>query len=157
SVSESLPNADVRLFVAVADVSAAVPMGSACDQHAARNTTSIYTPAAIFPMLPERLSTDLTSLADQQDRLSIVVEFAVSRDGTMKSADVYGALVHNYSKLAYHSVGAWLENAGPLPAAAATVNGMDEQLRVQDRAAQALSQVRHEHGALEFETGEAQH
>jgi len=155
SVAEPLPGGDVRVLVAIADVGAAVPKGSPVDRHAGRNTTSIYTPAVIFPMLPERLSTDLTSLNDQQDRLAVVAELVVSPDGTLKSSDVYGATVRNHAKLAYHAVGAWLDGSGPLPAAAA-VPGIDEQLRIQDRVAQALNRVRHEHGALDFETIEVQ-
>jgi exoribonuclease-2 len=156
SVAEALPGGDVRIRVAVADVDAAVPKGSAVDDHAGVNTTSVYTPAAIFPMLPEKLSTDLTSLADQQDRLSIVIDFAVTSGGDLASSDVYGAAVRNRAKLAYNSVGAWLAGAGPLPPAAATVPGMDEQLRMQDRTAQALRRLRYEHGALSLETIEAQ-
>ncbi|PYR18356.1 MAG: ribonuclease II [Acidobacteria bacterium] len=155
SVAEPLPGGDVKVLVAIADVGAAVPKGSPVDRHAGRNTTSIYTPAVIFPMLPERLSTDLTSLNDQQDRLAVVAELVVSPDGTLKSSDVYGATVRNHAKLAYHAVGAWLDGSGPLPAAAA-VPGIDEQLRIQDRVAQALNRVRHEHGALDFETIEVQ-
>jgi exoribonuclease-2 len=154
SVAETL-GGDVRIRVAVADVDAAVPKGSAVDDHAAVNTTSVYTPAAIFPMLPEKLSTDLTSLADQQDRLSIVIDFVVTSGGELASSDVYGAAVRNRAKLAYNSVGAWLAGTGPLPAAAAAVPGMDEQLRIQDRIAQALRRLRYEHGALSFETIEA--
>ncbi len=119
SVAEALPGSDVRIRVAVADVDAAVPKGSAVDGHAAVNTTSVYTPAAIFPMLPEKLSTDLTSLADQQDRLSIVIDFVVTSGGALASSDVYGAMVRNRAKLAYNSVGAWLVGTGPLPPAAA--------------------------------------
>jgi VacB/RNase II family 3'-5' exoribonuclease len=156
SVAEELPGGDVKVYVAIADVDAAVPKGSAVDKHAAQNTTSVYTPAVIFPMLPERLSTDLTSLADQQDRLSVVVEFVAATDGTLKSSDVYGAQVRNRSKLAYNAVGAWLAGDGPLPPAAAAVPGMDEQLRIQDRVAQALNARRDEHGALEFATIEVE-
>src|SRR5258708_3377367 len=157
SVAEVLPNGDVKLMVAIADVDAAVERASAVDRHAATNTTSVYTPGAIFPMLPERLSTDLTSLADRQDRLSIVIEFVVSADGALTSSDVYGAMVTNHAKLAYHAVGAWLEGAGPLPPAAASVQGMDQQLKIQDGVAQALASVRHEHGALQFESDDVEH
>jgi exoribonuclease-2 len=152
SVAEPRPGGDVKLMVAIADVDAAVPKGSPVDRHAALNTTSVYTPAQIFPMLPERLSTDLTSLNDGEDRLAVVIEFVVSPDGALKSSDVYGAVVHNKAKLAYNGVGAWLAGEGPLPAAAAAVAGMDEQLRMQDGAAQALDKVRAEHGALGFQT-----
>jgi exoribonuclease-2 len=152
SVSERLPNDHVRVLVAIADVDAAVRKGSACDAHAARNTTSVYTPAIIFPMLPERLSTDLTSLNDQEDRIAVVIELVVSPDGSLASSDVYGARVRNQAKLAYNAVGAWLEGQGALPDAAARVPGMDQQLRMQDRVAQALSASRHERGALDFES-----
>jgi len=157
SVAEALPSGDVRAMVAIADVDAAVGKGSPCDAHAALNTTSVYTPAAVFPMLPERLSTDLTSLNDQQDRLSIVVEVLVASDGSVKSSEVYGARVRNRAKLAYNGVGAWLEGRGPLPAAAAAVPGLDAQLRLQDRVAQALEAMRRERGALEFVTTEVRH
>jgi len=157
SVCAPLDNGDARVMVAIADVDAAVRRGSATDQHAARNTTSVYTPAAIFPMLPERLSTDLTSLNDRQDRLAVVIDMLVASDGALRSSDVYGARVHNYAKLAYNAVGDWLEERGPLPAAAASVRGMDQQLRVQDRVAQTLKRVRHENGALEFESTEVRH
>jgi VacB/RNase II family 3'-5' exoribonuclease len=156
SVAERQPNGDAKVLVAVADVDAAVPKDSPVDRHAAVNTTSVYTPGAIFPMLPERLSTDLTSLADQQDRLSIVIEFVAGGDGEIRSSTVYGAQVRNRAKLAYNAVGAWLEGAGPLPPAAAAADGMADQLRIQDGVAQALRRRRHERGALDFETIEAQ-
>jgi exoribonuclease-2 len=157
SVAEPLADGAVKLLVAIADVDAAVPKNSPVDRHAAQNTTSVYTPAAIFPMLPEQFSTDLTSLNDDQDRLSIVVEMVVNGDGELTKSDVYGARVRNRAKLAYNSVGAWLAGDGALPPAAAQVAGMDEQLRVQDRVAQSLDRVRREHGALEFLTVEVQH
>ncbi len=152
SVAESLPNGDVKVLVAIADVDAAVPKASAIDRHAAVNTTSVYTAAVIFPMLPEKLSTDLTSLIAGEDRLAIVIEIVVAKDGTVTTSDLYGGRVRNKAKLAYNSVGAWLEQRGPLPAAAAAVAGMDAQLVLQDQVAQALSALRHEHGALDFET-----
>jgi VacB/RNase II family 3'-5' exoribonuclease len=156
SVSQTLAGGDVKVLVAIADVDAAVPKGSPVDRHAALNTTSVYTPAVIFPMLPEKLSTDLTSLADHQDRLAVVIEFVVAPGGELKSSDMYGALVRNQAKLAYNSVGAWIAGEGPLPPAAAAVPGMDEQLRIQDRVAQVLNGLRAQHGALEFETIEVE-
>ncbi len=92
SVAEALSGGDVKVLVAIADVDATVRKGSPVDRHAALNTTSVYTPAVIFPMLPEKLSTDLTSLADRQDRLSVVIEFVVSPDGALKTSDIYGAM-----------------------------------------------------------------
>jgi exoribonuclease-2 len=157
SVADTLPGGGVKMLVAIADVDAAVPKGSPVDRHAALNTTSIYTPAIMFPMLPERLSTDLTSLSAGQERLSVVIEFVVASDGSLTSPDVYGAVVKNRAKLAYNAVHAWLTGAGPLPHAAAAVPGLDEQLRIQDRAAQALNLMRHERGALEFETADTEH
>jgi len=157
SAAEALADGATKVFVAIADVGAAVPKGSPVDRHAALNTTSVYTPAMIFPMLPERLSTDLTSLNDHEDRLSVVVEIVVSSGGEVAASDVYGAQVRNRAKLAYNAVGAWLSGDGPLPPAAAAVPGMDAQLRMQDDVAQALNQVRYEHGALDFETVEVQH
>ena len=155
SVGEALAGGDVKVMVAIADVDAAVPKGSPVDRHAALNTTSVYTPAVMFPMLPEKMSTDLTSLADHQDRLAVVIEFVVAPSGELKSSDMYGALVRNQAKLAYNAVAAWLTGEGPLPPAAA-VPGMDEQLRMQDRVAQALNGLRAQHGALEFETIEVE-
>jgi exoribonuclease-2 len=157
SAAEPVHGGAVKVLVAIADVVAAVPKDSPVDRHAAVNTTSVYTPAVIFPMLPERLSTDLTSLADDQDRLSVVIEMVVGGDGGIVGSDVYAARVRNHAKLAYNSVGAWLGGDGLLPAAAASVPGMDEQLRMQDRVAQALNRRRIDNGALDFETIEVQH
>ena len=154
SVAEQLAEGSVRLLVAIADVDVVVRRDSAVDRHAALNTTSVYTPAVIFPMLPQHLSTDLTSLNPDADRLAIVIEFVVSSDGALARSDVYGAQVRNRAKLAYNSVDGWLTGAGPLALEARAVPGMDSQLRMQDQAAQALARARHELGALEFETTE---
>lgn len=155
TVAEALPGNAVKVLVAVADVDALVKDGSAIDEHARHNTTSVYTPAKIFPMLPEKLSTDLTSLNFKQDRVSIVVEMVIGADGSLQQSDIYPALVRNYAKLAYNSVAAWLEGKGPAPEAVAAVNGLAENLRLQDRAAQQLKELRHAHGALSLETIEA--
>jgi exoribonuclease-2 len=154
SVGETLTSGAVRVLVAIADVDAAVPQQSPVDRHAAVNTTSVYTPALTFPMLPDQLSTDLTSLVENADRLAIVIECTTAADGSPAGPDVYGAMVRNRAKLAYQSVDAWLIGRGPLPAAAAAVPGMDAQLRLQDTVAQELGQRRHEQGALEFATTE---
>jgi exoribonuclease-2 len=144
-----------RILVAVADVDAAVHAGSAIDDHARTNTTSVYTPAAIFPMLPERLSTDLTSLNPDQDRLAVVVDMAVDAGGRVTASEVYRATVHSRAQLAYNGVAAWLEGAAPAPPRVPAVPGLDEQLRVQDRAAQAMKALRQERGALRLQTIEA--
>lgn len=154
TVAEILPGDTIKIRVAVADVDALVRKGSAIDDHAHHNTTSIYTAAIIFPMLPEKLSTDLTSLNFNEDRLAIVIEMIVNAEGLVKDSDVYRAHVHNHAKLAYNSVAAWLEG-GPMPEALAAVAGLDENLRIQDRAAQSMKTFRHLNGALDFETTEA--
>jgi exoribonuclease-2 len=142
----------ITVLVAVADVDALVSAGSALDGHALHNTTSVYTDAQIFPMLPERLSTDLTSLGEGEDRLAIVVELAVEEDGSVSRSDLYRGWVRNQAKLAYNGVGAWIEGKGPAPPRLAAVPGMDVQLRVQDTAAQRLRTRRVERGALELQT-----
>ena len=152
TVCEILADGSTQLQVAIADVDALVSRATPIDEHAHLNTTSVYTSARIFPMLPERLSTDLTSLNPDQDRLALVTEMVFKADGTLTHSSVYRALVRNQAKLAYDAVAAWLEGTGPLPAAAADVPGMAEQLRMQDTLAQQLRARRHEQGSLELET-----
>src|SRR6266542_450549 len=152
TVSEDLPGGAVRILVAIADVDALVGKGSAVDEHARHNTTSVYTAAQIFPMLPEKLSTDWTSLAAGQVRLAVVLEMTIQPEGELADPGIYRANVRNRAKLAYNGVGAWLEGSGALPDAAARVHGMDSQLRTQDAVAQKLRERRHEEGALELET-----
>jgi exoribonuclease-2 len=141
--------------VAIADVDSLVERDTPIDQHAAHNTTSVYTGAEIFPMLPERLSTDLTSLNEDEDRNAIVIEYVVADDGTSAASDVYAAVVRNHAKLAYPSVGAWLEGTGPIPPKIGKVAGLEANLRQQDRAAQILRKRRHQLGALTLQTIEA--
>src|ERR1051325_11645189 len=112
TAAEALPGDSARIFVAVADVDALVKKDSAVDNHARQNTTSVYTAGEIFPMLPEKLSTDLTSLNFDVDRLAIIVEMTITSEGRLDSSDVYRGMVHNYAKLAYNNVAAWLENRG---------------------------------------------
>jgi VacB/RNase II family 3'-5' exoribonuclease len=155
TVAEAMPDKSVKILVAVADVDTLVKKSSAIDEHARGNTTSVYTAAKIFPMLPEKLSTDLTSLNYASDRHAMVVELVVGGEGALLRSDVYEALVRNRAKLAYNSVAAWLEGAGAIPPEIPAVPGLEENLRVQDRVAQQLKTLRHEHGALTLETVEA--
>ncbi|MEO8307349.1 MAG: RNB domain-containing ribonuclease [Pseudomonadota bacterium] len=155
SVAEPLPNGAVKILIAIADVDALVGRDSPIDDHARANTTSVYTAAQIFPMLPEKLSTDLTSLGEGQTRLAIVIEMTVSKEGAVSDPQVYRAAVLNRAKLAYSSVGAWLENKAGPPLQVASVAGLEQQLRLQDQVAQALKAVRHANGALTLETIEA--
>jgi exoribonuclease-2 len=151
SVAEPSQGDAVRILVAIADVDALVAKGSAIDRHAETNTTSVYTAAETFPMLPEHLSTDLTSLNQDQERLALVIDMTVAADGTVTDSDVYRAVVLNRAQLAYDSVAVWLEG-GPAPARVASVPGLDDQLRLQDRVAQAMKKLRHERGALNLQT-----
>jgi exoribonuclease II len=153
--AEKLPDGSIRLLVGIADVDSSVPKGCATDQHASTETTSVYTGVATFPMLPEELSTDLTSLRDAQERLSIVIELRVLASGEVKSHDIYPAWLRNCAKLAYSSTGAWLEGRGPIPPAIAAVPGMDAQVRLQLETSERLRGLRQQHGALTFSSIEA--
>jgi VacB/RNase II family 3'-5' exoribonuclease len=155
TVAEAMPGGKVKIMVAVADVDSLVKEGSAIDDHAHHNTTSVYTAARIFPMLPEKLSTDLTSLNLNEDRLAFVVEMEIDVDGSIINSEIYRALVCNHAKLAYNSVGAWLDGNGTIPQAVSAVTKLEENLRIQDQAAQSMKKIRHVHGALSLETIEA--
>ena len=154
-VAEELPDGAIRVRLGIADVDALVPKGSALDRHAFTNATSVYTGVAVYPMLPEKLSTDLTSLSEDQDRVALVIDLVLERDGSPRSHEVYRAMVVNRAKLAYDSLGAWLEGRGPAPDAVARDPKLQEQIWLQDRAASLLKTTRERAGALEFETVEA--
>jgi exoribonuclease II len=155
TVCEDAEQGGIKLLVAVADVDTLVEKSTPIDKHAANNTTSVYTPARVFPMLPERLSTDLTSLNPDADRQSVVVEYIVKEDGTLGASAVYRALVRNKAKLAYNSVAAWLDGKAAMPAPVAAVPGMEAQLRRQDEAAARLRRARDLRGAPDFESLES--
>jgi exoribonuclease-2 len=155
TVAQALPDGKTKIFVAIADVDSLVKKGSAIDEHAQTNTTSIYTAARIFPMLPEKLSTGLTSLNCDGDRAAMVVEMTVAADGTMQDSGIYPARVRNQAKLAYNSVAAWLEQGAAMPEALAAVKGLADNLKLQDQAAQQLKNHRHVLGALNLDTIEA--
>ncbi|HVW22732.1 MAG TPA: RNB domain-containing ribonuclease [Opitutaceae bacterium] len=154
TVAEALPEGAGRLLVAVADVDALVKRGSALDAHARRNTTSVYTAAETFPMLPEPLSTDRTSLSFGEDRVAIVIDMAIGADGALLRADVSRAAVRNRAKLAYNGVAAWLGGPGPAPAAIGAVPGLAENLRLQADLTGRLRARRHSQGALVLETNQ---
>jgi len=155
TVAEVMPGGKIKILVAIADVDSLVKNGSAIDEHAHHNTTSVYTAAEIFPMLPEKLSTDLTSLNFNEDRLSMVVYMVVGADGSLQDSNIYRAWVRSQAKLAYSRVAAWLEQNGITPEAMVAVKGLAENLRMQDRAAQSMKNFRHSRGALSLETIEA--
>ncbi len=153
-VAEALPKGNIRVLIAIADVDAFVAKDTPIDQHAARETTSVYTGVRIFPMLPEELSTDATSLLESGDKLSVVTEFVVAADGTLQSEDIYRAIVRNKAQLAYNAVGAWLENTGAAPPKVAASSDLQAQLKLQDQVAQALRKHRYQQGALNLATAE---
>jgi exoribonuclease-2 len=155
TVAEAMPGGKVKIMVAVADVDSLVKEGSAIDEHALHNTTSVYTAAMIFPMLPEKLSTNLTSLNLNEERLALVVEMEINPDGSILDSNIYRARVRNHAKLAYNSIAAWLDGTGTEPESVSSVNGLDGNLRLQDKTAQSMKNLRHVHGALSLDTLEA--
>ena len=152
TVSQTLADGSVKILVAIADVDALVAKDTPIDRHAQVNTTSVYTSARIFPMLPEKLSTDLSSLNPHQVRAATVTEMVFAADGELVRSHIQRARVRNQAQLAYDAVSAWLTGDGPLPEAADCVPGMDQQLRTQDTVAQQLRARRREQGSLDFQT-----
>ena len=156
TVAEELPDNNVKILVAIADVDSMVKKNSEIDGHAHQNTTTVYTAGKTFPMLPEKLSTNLTSLDYNEDRPALVVEMLIDDAGEIKSSDIYHAIVNNHAKLAYNAVAAWLEGKEPTPNKAVAVPpALAENLRIQDRVAQKLRSQRYKRGALELQTLEA--
>jgi VacB/RNase II family 3'-5' exoribonuclease len=155
TVAEPLSGGAVKILVAIADVDAIVKKGTAIDGHAKYNTTSVYTAAQIFSMLPETLSTDLTSLRQGEERLAIIVESVIGGDCSIAKWDLYRAVVYNRAKLTYNGVAAWLEGKGPVPERVAALPSLDQQIRIQDEVAQRLKKLRVHCGALQLETIEA--
>jgi exoribonuclease-2 len=156
TVAEELPDNNVKILVAIADVDSMVKKNSEIDGHAHQNTTTVYTAGKTFPMLPEKLSTNLTSLDYNEDRPALVVEMIIDDAGEIKSSDIYHATVNNHAKLAYNAVAAWLEGKEPTPNKAVAVPpALAENLRIQDRVAQKLRSQRYKRGALELQTLEA--
>lgn len=154
--AERLPNGDIKILVGIADVDALVPKDSAIDKFADRNTITVYTESRVFPMLPEELSTDLTSLREDVDRLATVVEMIVGQNGETGESDVYRARVRNYAKLAYEEIGAWFNGNAAPPEKISEVDGLKEQILLQKEAAGRLAEFRRRKGALDFETIESE-
>ena len=150
--AERLPDGSTRLLVAIADVDAFVPAGSPADHRAGANTTSLYTGAAVFPMLPQALSEDLTSLLPNGERPAVVIGYRVLPDGSVADGTVRRARVLNKAKLSYPDLGPWLAGNAPVPASVTAVPGLEAQLRLQDSATRLLRKAREEHGALELRT-----
>src|ERR1700693_4674749 len=155
-VAERASNGDVKVMIGIADVDAFVAKQTPIDQHAARETTTVYAGVRNFPMLPEELSTGASSLLENQDRLSVVIEFVVDSSGDLKSPSVYRAVVRNKAQRQYNSVGAWLEGKSPAPPKIAASSDLQAQLKLQDEVAQKLKAQRFQHGALNLQTDEVQ-
>jgi VacB/RNase II family 3'-5' exoribonuclease len=154
-VAERSSNGDVKVMIGIADVDAFVSKRTPIDQHAARETTTVYTGIWNFPMLPEELSTGITSLLENEDRASLVIEFVVDSDGNLKSSDVYRALVRNKAQLQYNSAGAWLETRAAAPQKVSESKDLQDQLKLQDDVARTLRNLRLQHGALNLQTDES--
>jgi exoribonuclease-2 len=150
--AEKLPDGRIRILIGVADVDARVAKGTLLDTHARSETTSVYTGVKVFPMLPAELSEGITSLNENEDRLAMVVEYAVDASGTVADGKAYRALVRNRAQLAYNAVGTWLEGSGPAPAKVAADADLAAQLKLQDQAARQMQGSRFQHGALDLET-----
>jgi VacB/RNase II family 3'-5' exoribonuclease len=155
-VAERASNGDAKIMIGIADVDAFVPKQTPIDQHAARETTTVYAGVRNFPMLPEELSTGASSLLENQDRLSVVIEFVVDSFGVVKSSSIYRALVRNKAQLQYNSVGAWLEGNSAAPPKVVTSSDLQTQLKLQDEVARKLKDQRFRQGALNLQTDELQ-
>jgi exoribonuclease-2 len=153
--ADAAENGDFRLYIGIADVDAEVPKGSAIDAHASAQTTTVYTGAAIFPMIPTELSAGATSLFSGVDRKCVMVEMLIGSNGELRSAKIYRALVKNRAQLAYSGVGVWLDDGAAVPEAITKTPGLEAQVRLQARIAAALRKTRLEKGALDIETIEA--
>lgn len=146
-----LGNGSHKIYVAIADVDALIKKDSPIDRHAKLNTASVYTSSRIFPMLPEKLSTNLTSLNLHEVRLALVTEIIIGPSGEIQGSTIYRATVCNQAKLAYDAVSAWIDNKSEAPAGIRSVPGMDIQLKTQDSIAQKLREKRHQAGSLQLE------
>lgn len=148
-------NGGIRVRVGIADVSSSVLKGTPIDDHAKDQTQTIYTAVKNFPMLPNELSTDMTSLNENEDRAADVVEFVVDASGVVGQESIYRAVVRNKAQLAYSKVGPWLEGTAAPDEKVAASAELQAQLKLQNEAALALRAERVRQGALEFNRTEA--
>lgn len=148
--------AGIRILVAIADVDSCVSKATPIDRYAGAETTTVYAGVRNFPMLPERLSTNLTSLAENQDRAALVIEMTIAGDGTIAAGNSYPAVVRNRAQLTYSATGPWLEGSAAAPPKIAASAELEAQLKLQDEAARCLAEARHRLGALTFDRVEAQ-
>ncbi len=146
----------IRVMVGIADVDSAVEKCTPIDIYAAAETTTVYTGIRTFPMLPERLSTDQTSLNEGQDRVAMVIEMTVAADGSIGANRIYRAMVRNRAQLTYGAVGPWLEGKAAMPAKVVASAPLAAQLQLQNEAAHLLRAARDRMGALTFDRAELQ-
>lgn len=153
--AEVISTTQTKLFIAIADVDCLVKKGSMIDEYAQQNTTSIYTPSKVFPMLPEKLSTNFSSLLENQDRLAIVIEASIASDGAIAQYQVYSAYVRNKARLNYWQVATWLDKQGASSIPLDHVEGLDKQIRLHDQIARQLQEYRHQQGSLVLDLAES--
>ncbi|MFT3746409.1 MAG: RNB domain-containing ribonuclease [Pyrinomonadaceae bacterium] len=153
--AEELENGDIRVLVGIADVDVRVPKGTPIDVHAAQNTVTVYTESKIFPMLPEELSTDKTSLNQDEDRLAVVADMTVKANGDVPESTFFRAFVRNHAKFSYEEIGEWLDGDGEMPEELQRSPELKSQIELQREAAKRLAAYREKKGALEFESIES--
>lgn len=153
--AKQLPNGNIRLLIGIADVDTYVKKDSAIDEFAKNQTVSVYTETMILPMLPPQISEDLTSLLPDVDRLAIVIEMVITKSGEVPEHSIYRAFTRNYAKLTYEEVGNWLDNDGDEPSEFLRIEGLREQILLQQKAAKHLLEFRRKRGSLEFESVES--
>ena len=152
--AEKLPNGNIKMMVAIADVDSAVKKGDVIDNQAMRHGATVYTDDKIFPMLPRKLSEDLTSLNEGVDRLATVKEFQVTPEGQIIGQKLFRGHINNRAQMAYDSVNEHLigGNGAKPPQLADPV--LQEQIELQDEAAQRLRHYFHAKGSLDIESSQ---
>ncbi len=156
SVAELLDDGTTLLRVAITDVDAWVPQGSPLDLHAAGNAASVFTGVVTYPMFPESLAVGRASFLAGEDRLALVIELIVDPAGTVRSGDLYRAVVRNHARLAYEEAGSWLAGEAAALATVAESPEIGEQLRLHEAAVLALRGCRLAAGAFDLVRAEVQ-
>lgn len=141
-----------RLWVAIADVSAYVEVGDALDTEARNRGTSVYFPNRVIPMLPEVLSNGLCSINPQVDRLCMVCEMRIGKDGKVLGSKFHEGLMRSHARLTYEQVWAMLQDASQ--AAEIGVEPLLPHLNDLYALYKAMARARKQRGAIDFETTE---
>lgn len=152
---KQLDNGDIRVMVAVSDVTAFVEKDSPLDRFMEVNTASVYTPDKVFNLIPPELAEDIVSLNPREERFATVVEYTVAPDGQVKDEEVSQAIVKSRTKLDYSSVGGWLQGeVGPSPAMEAQGQELMDNIKLQAEASRRLEAAQDMKGAIEFDSSE---